>query len=78
VATTNLAGRTLADLVLGTGSDITRLPWVGHQSPSWEAEPLRWLGANAGLQAMSWADRQEARTGHPSRLAQFAGRFLGG
>jgi hypothetical protein len=27
---------------------------------------------------MSWADRQEARTGHPSRLARFAGRFLGG
>ena len=78
VATTNLAGRTLADLVLGRDSEITRLPWVGHRSPPWEAEPLRWLGANAGLQAMSWADRQEARTGHPSRLAQFAGRFLGG
>jgi len=78
VATTNLAGRTLADLVLERDSEITRLPWVGHRSPPWEAEPLRWLGANAGLQAMSWADRQEARTGHPSRLAQFAGRFLGG
>ena len=78
VATTNLAGRTLADLVLGQDTDITRLPWVGHHSPAWEAEPLRWLGANAGLQAMSWADRLEARTGHQSRLAQFAGRFLGG
>ncbi len=78
VATTNLAGRTLADLVLGHDSEITRLPWVGHRSPPWEAEPLRWLGANAGLQAMSWADRWEARTGHQSRLAQFAGRFLGG
>jgi hypothetical protein len=27
---------------------------------------------------MSWADRAEARTGRPSRLAQLAGRFLGG
>jgi glycine/D-amino acid oxidase-like deaminating enzyme len=78
VATTNLAGRTLADLVLGRRTEITRLPWVGHHSPAWETEPLRWLGANAGLQAMSWADRLEAQTGHQSRLAQFAGRFLGG
>ena len=77
VATTNLAGRTLADLVLGQDTELTRLPWVGHRSPSWEAEPLRWLGANAGLQAMSWADRREASTGRPSRLARYAGRFLG-
>ena len=77
VATTNLAGRTLADLVLGKDSGITRLPWVGHQSPRWEAEPLRWLGVNAGLQVMVWADRQEARTGRPSRAAQFVGRYLG-
>jgi hypothetical protein len=27
---------------------------------------------------MSWADRAEARSGRPSRLAQVAGRFLGG
>jgi glycine/D-amino acid oxidase-like deaminating enzyme len=78
VSTTNLAGRTLADLVLGRRSEITRLPWVGHRSPEWETEPLRWLGANAGLHAMSWADREETRTGRQSRVAQFAGRFLGG
>ena len=77
VSTTNLAGRTLADLITGTDSEITRLPWVGHRSPPWEPEPLRWLGVNAGLQVMSWADRQEARTGRPSRAAAVAGRFLG-
>jgi glycine/D-amino acid oxidase-like deaminating enzyme len=77
VATTNLAGRTLADLITGTDSEITRLPWVGHRSPPWEPEPLRWLGVNAGLQAMSWADRQEARTGRPSLAAGVMGRFLG-
>ncbi len=32
---------------------------------------------NAGLRAMSWADQQEARTGRQSRVARFAGRFLG-
>jgi glycine/D-amino acid oxidase-like deaminating enzyme len=78
VATTNLAGRTLADLILGTGSDLTRLPWVNHHSPRWEPEPLRWLGVNAGLHVMTWADRQELRTGRPSRAAGLAGRFLGG
>ncbi|HCU91845.1 MAG TPA: FAD-dependent oxidoreductase [Actinobacteria bacterium] len=77
VATTNLAGRTLADLILGTGSDLTRLPWVNHRSPRWEAEPLRWLGMNAGLRSMTWADRREARTGRQSRVAQVVGRFLG-
>jgi glycine/D-amino acid oxidase-like deaminating enzyme len=78
VSTTNLAGRTLAALILDTGSDLTRLPWVNHRSRQWEAEPLRWLGINAGLQAMSWADQAEARTGRPSKVAQVMGRFLGG
>jgi glycine/D-amino acid oxidase-like deaminating enzyme len=77
VSTTNLAGRTLADLITGTDSEITRLPWVGHHSPRWEPEPLRWLGVNAGLQVMSFADREEARTGRPSQAARVTGRFLG-
>ena len=33
VAASNLAGRTLADLVLGRGTPLTELPWVGHRSP---------------------------------------------
>jgi glycine/D-amino acid oxidase-like deaminating enzyme len=78
VSTTNLAGRTLCDLITGTDSAITRLPWVGHRSPAWEPEPLRWLGLNAGLQVMALADRTEARTGRPARAAAFMGRFLGG
>jgi glycine/D-amino acid oxidase-like deaminating enzyme len=77
VATTNLAGRTLADLVRGCDTELTRLPWVGHRSPRWEPEPMRWLGVNAGLRVMSWADRSEARTGRQSRAAQVMGRFLG-
>jgi glycine/D-amino acid oxidase-like deaminating enzyme len=77
VSTTNLAGRTLADLITGRDSALVRLPWVGHRSPPWEPEPLRWLGLNAGLRVMSVADREEARTGRPSRAAGFMGRFLG-
>ncbi len=36
VAAANLAGRTLADLVLGVSSPLTALPWVGHHSRQWE------------------------------------------
>jgi len=77
VSTTNLAGRTLADLITGRDTDETRLAWVGHRSPPWEPEPLRWLGVNAGLLAMQWADRAEARTGTPSRLAAAVDRLTG-
>ncbi len=77
LSTTNLAGRTLADLVVGKDSELTRLPWVGHRSPDWEPEPLRWLGVNAGLRVMTMADRSEERTGRPSRGAEAFRRFLG-
>jgi glycine/D-amino acid oxidase-like deaminating enzyme len=77
VATTNLAGRTLADLITGRESDLTRLPWVNHRSPRWEPEPLRWLGVNAGLWTMKLADRSEARNGRPSKTAGVLGRLLG-
>ena len=77
LSTTNLAGRTLADLITGNDSELTRLPWVGHQSPAWEPEPLRWLGVNTGLRVMTWADRSEERTGRPSHLAEKFRRFLG-
>jgi glycine/D-amino acid oxidase-like deaminating enzyme len=78
LSTTNLAGRTLADLITGADSELIRLPWVGHRSPEWEPEPLRWLGLNAGLKVMELADRSEARTGRPSRVAGFMDRLTGG
>ncbi|HXZ63063.1 MAG TPA: FAD-dependent oxidoreductase [Acidimicrobiales bacterium] len=77
VATTNLAGRTLAHLITGADSPLITLPWVGHRSPRWEPEPLRWLGVNAGLWTMKLADRSEAKSGRPSRLARVVGPLLG-
>ena len=68
VTTTNLAGRTLADLVLGRDTPLTRLPWVGHRSPKWEPEPLRWAGVNATRALAAVGDRREARTGRPARV----------
>jgi glycine/D-amino acid oxidase-like deaminating enzyme len=78
VATTNLAGRTLRDLVLGRPSDERDLPWVGHRSPRWEPEPLRYLGINAGLRLGASADRAEARAGHATWRSQMIARLTGG
>lgn len=77
VATTNLAGRTLADLILGRESELVSLPWVGHKSPPWEHEPLRYLGVNAGLRVMQAADSLEKRSGRPSRLARMLAPLIG-
>ncbi|WP_240641065.1 NAD(P)/FAD-dependent oxidoreductase [Nocardioides ferulae] len=77
LSTTNLAGRTLRDLVLGEDTPLTRLPWVGHRSPAWEPEPLRWLGINTGLRAMGLADAEESLTGRPSLLARAVAPLLG-
>ncbi len=78
VATTNLAGRTLRDLVLGRDTALTRLPWVGHRSRRWEPEPLRWLGINTGLRAMTLADHEERLTRRPSVIARAVAPLIGG
>ncbi len=77
VSTTNLAGRTLADLVLRRDTDLTSLPWVNHRSRPWEPEPLRWIGVSASLAVMTGADAEEERTGRPSRRAAALARLLG-
>ena len=77
VSTTNLAGRTVRDLVLGDDTELTRLPWVGHRSRRWEPEPLRWLGINTALRATALADAEERLTRHPSLVARAVSRFLG-
>jgi len=76
VATTNLAGRTLADLILGRDTDIVRLPWVQHRSRPWEPEPFRWLGANLATRMMAAADEEERRSGRPSKKADVIPNLL--
>lgn len=78
LTTTNLAGRTLRDLVLGRDTELTRLPWTGRQVRRWEPEPLRWLGVHALYALYREADRREARgLGRTSLLARFADRVSG-
>jgi len=61
VCPSNLAGRTLCDFALGRRTALTELPWVGHRSPRWEPEPLRWLGVQASRALLISADRTERR-----------------
>ncbi len=78
VAASNLAGRTLADLITGAESDLVDLPWVGAPWPKWEPEPFRWLGVRSGDALLGAADVFENRTQQESKLAvKLAGSVRG-
>jgi glycine/D-amino acid oxidase-like deaminating enzyme len=79
VSTSNHAGRTLADLVLGRDTERTGLPWVNRQPRLWEPEPLRWLAVHGMYRLYAAADRREAarRPTTTSRLARLADRLCG-
>jgi glycine/D-amino acid oxidase-like deaminating enzyme len=73
VTATNLAGRTLRDLILGRVSELTQLAWVNWRSRKWEPEPLRWLGVRSLYLAYRAADRSEASgRSDTSRIARVA------
>lgn len=44
VATANLSGRVLADLITGADSPLVSLPMTTWHGRTWEPEPLRWTG----------------------------------
>lgn len=77
VATSNLAGRLLRNLILRRDEEINTLPVVNHSSPAWEREPLRWLGINSGLAAASLSDIEERFTHKPSRTAMLLEKLTG-
>jgi glycine/D-amino acid oxidase-like deaminating enzyme len=76
VVTSHVLGRTLADLVLGRESDLVSLPWVGHRSPSWEPEPLRFLASRAIVATLGSADRVEDRTDRTARRTRLVRPFM--
>lgn len=65
VATANLTGRTLADLLTATDSPRVELPFVAHRSPDWEPEALRWLAVRLMLPSYALIDARARRTGTP-------------
>ncbi|MHB1129048.1 MAG: NAD(P)/FAD-dependent oxidoreductase [Ilumatobacteraceae bacterium] len=78
VALSNLVGRTLSHLIVGTDHQLTRSLLVNHMSGQWEREPLRWLGINGLLALTELADRHERRTGQASRgILKFRDRLMG-
>ena len=77
VGLSHLAGLTLADLALGATTKRTTLPFVGHRSPNWEVEPLRYLGATAAIMGVDLADRIEQRTGRRSLISRLIAPLTG-
>ena len=79
VTSTNLAGRTLADLVLKRDTDLVTLPWVGRRVRSWEPEPVRWLAVRGLYKAYHAADRRERDSGaaRTSVIARVADKVTG-
>ncbi len=74
VAASNLAARTLRDLILGRGSELA---WVGREPRRWEPEPLRWAGIRSVYRLYRRADTAEGLSGRPSRLGALVDRLSG-
>lgn len=74
-----VAGKTIADLVSGADTELTRSVWVRDRPRKWEPEPLRWIGSHAVQKLYQTADVIERRRGGPktSVVAAFANRVSG-
>ncbi len=65
VGASNLAGRTLADLILERDTERVHTPWVNPDQEReldkklWEIEPVRWFGINRPTRLQQLADRAE-------------------
>lgn len=70
VAFSHVAARAAAHAIAGTGDPVVGLPIVGHVSPRWEPEPLRWLGINSMLRLGAFVDVLEARESRFARVGQ--------
>lgn len=76
VATANLAGRVLADLIATGDTPHRNLPMVGHRPRRWEPEPVRWLAARYLQRALARIDERAARTGQPPSGRHLAERLI--
>ncbi|MGG5754174.1 hypothetical protein ACQ3I4_16435 [Zafaria sp. Z1313] len=78
VTATNLAARTLRDLILDPQSELTTLPWVNRRVRQWDKEPLRWIAVSSLYKAYNLADRAEnAGRKTTSPIAKMAGIITG-
>jgi glycine/D-amino acid oxidase-like deaminating enzyme len=78
VAGSNMAGRTMRDLILGRDTELTRLPWTNNlPKRRWQPEPARKVGSTLVWGMRYAGDRMEARTGSPSPLVHLGERLAG-
>jgi glycine/D-amino acid oxidase-like deaminating enzyme len=70
VATANLSGRVLADLITDTDSPLQSLPMTRPNPSRWEPEPLRWMGVTFVRKDRQRVLRKIEREGrHPQKPA---------
>lgn len=77
VCISNLAGRTLCDLILQRDTELVTFPWINMRPPTWEPEPLRWLGISAAYWLYRMADQREYKGAKSSHIAALANRIAG-
>lgn len=77
VATANLSGRTLRDLILELDTELVEQGWIGRRPATWEPEPLRFAAIRSVYGLYRWADRIEARSGRTSRLGRIVDTLTG-
>mgnify|MGYP001827072765 CR=1 FL=1 len=74
VGACNLAGRTMADLILDRDTDRVHTPWVNPEHEReldkklWEIEPVRWLGIRSRARLMQMADQAEYKHSNAAPL----------
>lgn len=79
VTATNLAARSLVDQLLNRDTPLTKLPWSTHRSPSWEPEPIRWVGVHSMYSLFGVADWiEEAKPSDRTSLIAKIGMRIGG
>jgi glycine/D-amino acid oxidase-like deaminating enzyme len=76
VAATNLAGRTLADLITGGGTALCELPMVQHEPRKWEPEPFRYLGVRYIQKAAARMEDKAVKSGKPPSGRSIAERLM--
>jgi glycine/D-amino acid oxidase-like deaminating enzyme len=77
VATSALAGKTLAELIGRQSTERTTSWWVNRPVKRWEPEPFRWLGISAGLALPEMIDEIERDGGSAPRRLSFLSRLTG-
>ncbi len=78
VAASNLAGRTMAELITRQDTPRVTLPWVGANARRWEPEPLRYLGVRSSRKILAAADVSEFASDEEAKIAFRISRILRG